>query len=90
MRGAICIVCLATFGCAAVPEKQIATAPLPPTQVLVPVRCVKEIPEPPTTTIDPNGTVLQRYYQMKELLAAYDEYRILASAVIAGCAAETK
>ena len=73
-------------GCASAPEKQIATATLPPTQVPLPVRCVKDIPQPPELTIDPNGTVLQRYYQMKALLAAYDAYRIEAQAVINACA----
>ena len=74
--------------CASAPEKQIVSSvtTLPPVQVPVPVRCVKKMPVLPVLQIDPNATVLQRYFQMKAALIEREIYVIDANAALLGCA----
>jgi hypothetical protein len=42
----------------------------------------------PSSTVDPNATVLQRYYQMRALIAEQDEVLIRYHAALLACAAE--
>ncbi len=88
----VCIIALlAACGTTALkPEPKLVSSvtSLPPVQVPIPVRCVKEVPPMPSSTVDPNAPVLARYYQMRALLAEQDEALIRHHAALLACAAE--
>jgi hypothetical protein len=84
------------------PEPKLVSSvtSLPPVEVPIPVRCVKDVtgpdadrfvkgvPKIPAVAIDPAATPLQRYYQMKEALIAAERYFIDANGTILACAAK--
>jgi hypothetical protein len=85
------VVVLLLAGCgttALKPEDKLVSSvtSLPPVQVPVPVRCVQQVPPMPSGTVDPNATALQRYYQMRALIAEQDAYVIRANAALLACA----
>lgn len=78
---------LALAGCVTMPEQRIVSHvdSLPPVATVVPVSCVKEMPELPKVVIDPNATVKQRYYQMRAALDELDRWYLESKILLQAC-----